>query len=127
MANITVDMPKALEILKARKSAEIRDKVDEFLASLAQEYGVYEKLTWDQQAAEADALASDPDATAPLVRSIAASRGMTAVDIATRIRANRAQWVALSGSIVGQRLAYQDALDAAQTVEDVAAIVPVFG
>jgi hypothetical protein len=126
MANITVDTPKALEILKARKSAEIRDKADEFLASLAQEYGAYEKLTWDQQATEADALASNPDAPAPLVRSVAASRGMTAVDLAARIRANRAQWVLLSGSIVGQRLAYQDALDTAQTLEDVGAIVPVF-
>ena len=46
--------------------------------------------------------------------------------MATRIAANRAQWVALSGAVVGKRLAYQDALDAAQTVEEVAAIVPVF-
>lgn len=123
---ITAYAPSAEEA-RAAKQAEIRDKADVFLAALAQEYGAYEKLTWDQQAIEADALAADPLAPAPLVRSIAAARNMDPIELAARIRANRAQWVVLSGSIVGQRLAYQDALDAAQTVEAVNAINPVYG
>lgn len=112
--------------LKDAKRAEISGNADAFLASLAIEYGVYEKLTWDQQALEADALLADPDAPAPLVRAIAQARGMSALEMAQRIAANRAQWVALSGAVVGKRLAYQDALDAAQTVEEVNAIKPVF-
>ena len=112
--------------LKAEKQREIATAADAFLSSLATEYGAYEKLTWDQQAIESDALLSDPAAPAPLVRAIATARGMTALEMANRIAANRAQWVALSGAVVGKRLAYQDALDAAQTVEEVAAIVPVF-
>jgi uncharacterized membrane protein YjfL (UPF0719 family) len=52
---------------------------------------------------------------------------MTPIEMAQRISANRAQWLALSGLIVGQRLAYQDALSAAQTIEEVDAIVPVYG
>ena len=111
---------------KAAKLRDIRDKADSFLQALATEYGAMEKLTWDQQAAEADALAADPSAPAPLVRSIAAARGMNVYELASRIRANRAQWVVLSGYIVGQRLAYQDQLDVAQTVEQVVAIVPVY-
>lgn len=111
---------------KATKQRDISAAADAFLSSLSTEYGAYEKLTWDQQALESDMLISDPDAPAPLVRAIASARGMTALEMAGRIAANRAQWVALSGAVVGKRLAHQDALDAAQTVEDVAAIVPVF-
>ena len=51
---------------------------------------------------------------------------MTPAEMAQRIAANRAAWVALSGAVVGKRLAYQDALDAAQTVDEVNAINPVF-
>ena len=111
---------------KAAKLVSIRNGAESFLQSLALEYGAMEKLTWDQQAAEADALVADPSAPAPLVRSIAAARGMSVLELASRIRANRAQWVVLSGYIVGQRLAYQDQLDAATTNEQVAAIVPVY-
>jgi hypothetical protein len=116
----------SLEDLKLAKQAEIRDLADGFLHTLAVEYGAMEKLTWDQQAAEADALVADPSAQAPLVRSIAAARGMSVLELAARIRANRAQWVVLSGYIVGQRLKYQDRLDAATTTEQVAAIVPTY-
>ena len=116
----------SLEDLRLSKQSEIKNKADKLLQAMAIEYGAMEKLTWDQQAAEADALAADSNAPAPLVRSIAAARGMSALELATRIQASRAQWVVLSGHIVGQRLAYQDQLDAAQTVEQVAAIVPAY-
>ena len=120
-----VDAPSISDI-KIVKQAEITNNADAFLSSMAVEYGAYEKLTWDQQALEADALLADPDAPAPLVRAIAQAREMSALEMAQRIAANRAQWVALSGAVVGKRLAYQDALDAAQTVEEVNAIKPVF-
>lgn len=113
--------------IKAKKRVDIRDRADTFLAEMAVEYGAYEKLTWDQQAAEASALFADPETPAPLVRSIATARNMNPLELAARIRANHTQWIMLSGSIVGQRLAYQDALDAAQTVEEIGAIVPVYG
>lgn len=120
------ETPPTIPGAKAAKQREIANAADIFLSSMAQEYGAYEKLTWDQQSLESDALLSDPESPAPLVRAIASARGMTALEMAGRIAANRAQWVALSGAVVGKRLAYQDALDAAQTVEEVAAIVPVF-
>ncbi|MEF2146635.1 MAG: hypothetical protein V3573_14410 [Desulfovibrionaceae bacterium] len=128
VAGQTVDpgYQPSLADLKLVKQAEIRDSADGFLQSLAVEYGAYEKLTWDQQAMEADALALDSDAPAPLVRSIAAARGMDPLELAARIQANRAQWIVLSGCIVGQRLGYQDQLDAATTNEQVAAVVPIY-
>lgn len=96
-----------------------------------------EIASWDQQYEEAKALKANADATAPLVRAIAAARGMDAVLLAVllaaRILVNRAAWVAISGHAVGQRLAYQDVLDTAAALTDegaaraaIADIVPVY-
>lgn len=122
--------PVPLADLISAKQAEIRDGAD---AALAVEYGVMERQTWDQQYAEAEEIRTNPDALASLVRAIAAARGMDAGALAARIRANRDTWVAISGHVVGQRLAYQDALDAAAALTDeaaaraaIAAIVPVY-
>lgn len=120
------DVP-TLAVLKQQKQLEIARKADEYLAAMAAEYGAYEKLTWDQQALEADALVKDAGASAPLVRAIAQGRGMDPLVLAQRIVANRAQWVVLSGMVVGKRLSYQDALDKAMTPAAVEAINPVFG
>jgi len=117
----------------AAKQAQIRDGAEAVLAPLKAEYGPTEIASWDQQYEEANALEANPDAPAPLVRAIAAARGMDAAALAARIRANRAAWVAISGHVVGQRLAYQDALDAAAALPDedearaaIMAIVPVY-
>lgn len=120
------ESPISLQDARDQKRTEIRDGAERFLQSMAVEYGAMEKLTWDQQAIEAEALGSDTAAQAPLVRSIAAGRGMAVLELAARISTNHANWAALSGYIVGQRLAYQDALDAATTVSQVEAIVPVY-
>ncbi|MFV0422176.1 hypothetical protein [Oleidesulfovibrio sp.] len=123
--------PSRAELYTA-KQAEIRDGAETILTRLATEYGALERQTWDQQAAEAEALQANPDAPAPLVRAIAAARGMTVADLGTRILANRTAWVAVSGHVVGQRLAYQDALEATESLPDsdakaaIAAIVPVY-
>lgn len=125
--------PPTIEALRAAKQAAIRDEAEKVLAPLKAEYGPTEIASWDQQYEEATALDAVPDAPAPLVRAIAAARGMEPAELAARIRANRAAWVAISGHVVGQRLAYQDALDAAAALTDeaearaaIAAIVPVY-
>jgi hypothetical protein len=123
--------PTRAELYTA-KQAEIRDGAEAMLTALAAEYAPLERQTWDQQAAEAEALHTDADAPAPLVRAIAAARGMTVADLAARILANRRAWVAVSGHVVGQRLAYQDALEATGNLPDadaktaIAAIAPVY-
>jgi hypothetical protein len=104
--------------LYAAKQAEIRDRAEAMLTALAEEYAPLERQTWDQQAAEAEALQADADAPAPLVLAIAAARGMTVADLAARILANREAWVKISGHVVGQRLAYQDALEATAAIAD---------
>jgi hypothetical protein len=107
---------------KALKQAEIRDAAEAALAPLRAEYGATEVATWDQQYSEAEAYAADPQAAVPLLSAIAAARGQTVADLASRVIANRAAWVAVTGHVVGQRLAAQDQLDAAQAVADVQAI-----
>jgi hypothetical protein len=115
------------------KQFAIRDGADATLASLAVEYGTLERQTWDQQWQEAAALSADPAAPAPLIRAIANARGMAPEVLAQRIIANREAWVKISGHVVGQRLAYQDALEATAAISDdaeaviaIQAITPVY-
>lgn len=101
-----------LKIVEISKGAEI------LMESLATEYGAMERSTWDQQYSEAIAYQADMNADIPLLDAIAVSRGMDVATLVGRIVNNRAAWVELSGSIVGQRLAYQDSVDAAVVLHD---------
>lgn len=112
----------ALTALRVLKQSEIRDVAEAALAPLKAEYGATEIATWDQQYAEAQAVTADSGAEVPLLTAIAQARGQSVADLAARVIANRAAWVAVSGHVVGQRLAYQDRLDAAATPEEVQAI-----
>nr|WP_319543147.1 hypothetical protein [uncultured Pseudodesulfovibrio sp.] len=114
--------PEHLADQKQNKMNEITTQADAVLLEVSREYGAMERATWDQQYQEAKAYQSDNQAVVPLLSAIAAGRGMIVATLADRIITNRAAWVALSGSIVGQRLAYQDTLDAATTVAEVEAI-----
>ncbi|ABB40188.1 hypothetical protein Dde_3394 [Oleidesulfovibrio alaskensis G20] len=118
--------PTRAELYTA-KQTEIRDGAESMLTALAAEYAPLERQTWNQQAAEAEALQADADAPAPLVRAIAATRGMPVGELAARILANRTAWVAVSGHVVGQRLAYQDALEATQGLDDAQAADTIQG
>jgi len=115
-----------LEQAKAHKTLDLRDAAEAFLAPFRAEYGPSEMATWDIQAAEADALEADPHAPAPLLGAIAAARGMAVGELAARVRANRNAWLLLAGHVTGQRLALQDQVDAAGTVEAVQAVQPAF-
>lgn len=120
MASLTLDTARE------RKTAEIREAAEKFLAPFGAEYGPTERATWEQQLAEAKALQADPLAATPLLSAIAAARGQSVADLAGRVLANRAAWVVLAGHVTGQRLALQDQVDAAQDVAAVLAIVPAF-
>lgn len=131
---VAVDAPPpTLGAVIAAKQAEIRDAAEAVLAPLKAEYGPTEIASWDTQKEEAKALLADPNADAPYIRSASATRGMDPVVFAARVIANNAAWAAIGGHVGGQRLAYQDALDAAAALPDeddaraaIAAIVPVY-
>lgn len=118
--------PLTLVEAKAAKQAEIRDAHNAFLLKRGVEYSDMERQTWDTQRLEAQALLANPQAAAPLVRAIANARSMEVLELAQRIQANAQIWSVLAGHATGQRLAFQDALEACTTVEQVEAITVTF-
>ncbi len=128
-----IEPPQPLASVVAAKQAEIRDAAEAFLAPLRAEYGPTEMASWDTQKEEAKALLADSSADAPYIRSASTARGMDPMIFAARVITNNAAWAAIGGHVGGQRLAYQDALDAAAALPDeaearaaIAAIVPVY-
>ena len=109
---------------KARKIAEINADCDAALAALTASYPSSELLTFDKQEAEARALLADPGAATPFLTPLAAARGMTVEELAQKVIAKADAFTAASGYVIGLRQKDEDRLKAAQTVEDVAAIVP---
>jgi len=112
----------SLSEAKAAKLAQIIERCDAALLPLAVSYSAMERSTWDQQVAEAKALQDDESADAPLLRAIAASRGILATDLAGRVLMNKAGLEIVSGAVLGQKQGYEDRLDAA---EDVAAVLAI--
>lgn len=111
---------------RATKQRQIAAAHDAFLKAQSVEYSEMERQTWDSQRTESQALLADPQAAAPLVRAIANARGMDVIEMARRIQENTQAWSVLAGHATGQRLKYQDALEACTTVEQVEAIAVTF-
>ena len=112
-----------LEAVKAAKRAEINAACNAAVASLAASYPEREIQSWPQQAKEAEALAADPQAPAPLLTAIADARGLPVAELASRVLNKMNAYAAASGSLIGRRQAAEDLIDLAATPEDVASIV----
>ncbi|WP_019999137.1 hypothetical protein ACQ0P8_06760 [Halodesulfovibrio aestuarii] len=117
-----VPPPLTLDEARTAKQRQIAAAHDAFLKSQSVEYSEMERQTWDSQRTESQALLADPQAAAQLVRAIANARGMDVIEMARRIQENTQAWSVLAGHATGQRLKYQDALEACTTVEQVEAI-----
>lgn len=113
-----------LEEAKAAKLAEINAACDAALAALIADYPESELLTFDKQEAEARALLADPEAATPFLTPLAAARGLETKELARKVIAKADAFTTASGHVIGLRQKDEDRLTAAQTVEDVAAIVP---
>ena len=118
----TVDETAKMNAARKAKQREISNLADSFIMEVEGKYGLMERQTWGQQYAEALAYRADPESSVPLLDVIAVNRGMDVSTLAMHIVENRAAWGLLAGTIVGQRLAYQDRLDAAVTAAEVEAI-----
>ena len=112
-----------LEAVKAAKRLEINEACNAAVASLAASYPEREIQSWPQQVKEAEALAADPQASAPLLTAIADARGLPVVELASRVLGKMNAYAAASGSLIGRRQAAEDLIDLAATAEDVASIV----
>ena len=116
----------SLASTKARKLAEINAACDAALAALTAGYPSSELLTFDKQEAEARALLADPEAATPFLTPLAAARGLETEELARKVIAKADAFTTASGHVIGLRQKDEDRLKAAQTVEDVAAIVPEY-
>ena len=116
----------SLASTKARKLAEINAACDAALAALTACYPSSELLTFDKQEAEARALLADPEAATPFLTPLAAARGLETEELARKVIAKADAFTTASGHVIGLRQKDEDRLKAAQSVEDVAAIVPEY-
>lgn len=111
-----------LEAVKAAKRAEINAACDAAVAALAASYPEREIQSWPQQVKEAEALAADPQAAAPLLAAIAEARSLPLAELAARVLEKMSAYAAASGALIGRRQSAEDRIDAATTPEDVAGI-----
>lgn len=108
---------------KADKLAEINAVCQSTLEALTPTYPERELTTFDKQESEARACLADPAASTPLLSALAAGRGIELADLVQRVIAKADAFTIASGFIIGQRQALEDRLDAAQTVDDVQAVI----
>lgn len=107
---------------KAAKLDELNAACDRAVAALAASYPEREIQSWPQQVKEAEALATDPDADAPLLAAIAAARSLPVTELASRVLAKMVAYAHASGAMIGMRQAAEDALELAETIEEVSDI-----
>jgi len=92
------------------------------LETILADYPEAETKTWDKQEAEARAYQADTTASTPLIDAIATARSMDKAELVSRIIAKADAWIAASGQATGKRQVLEDAISAAQTIEEVEAI-----
>lgn len=112
-----------LNASKAAKLMEINALCNDALSELASTYPSGEVQSWSQQAKEADLYAVDPTVATPILSAIADARGMTVAEMVERVAANVTAYSYASGTLIGRRLAAEDALSLAATPEQVAEVV----
>ena len=111
---------KPLNEAKAEKLAEINAACDRILSDAVSAYPETEILTFDRQTAEAKAYRTSGKAEeAPLLSALAQGRGIGLDDLAERVIAKHQAFSLLFGTVIGQRQALEDRLDACTSVEDV--------
>ncbi len=98
----------------ASKLAEINAGAGRALAELSAGYPAGEIASWPQQTREAEAIAANPAADAPILTAIAQQRGIGVVELAQRVLAKVAAYGMASGYIIGQRQALEDAIEAVE-------------
>ena len=111
LRDIPVHTP-TLEEVKTAKLSEINAAADRAIATLTATYPDREISTFDKQESEARAYAA----------ALAQARGISLPDLVERVLAKADAFAVASGSIIGQRQALEDRLDACTTLEEVQGI-----
>jgi len=124
LATLPLPADPAAQVARARSErlAGINADADALVGTLATDYPEREIQSWPQQVKEAEALATNPEADAPLLSALAAARGVDRADLGARVLAKASAYAAASGAIIGARQRLEDLLLAAETPDDLAAV-----
>ena len=107
---------------KSTNLSEINTVTDVTIAVLTETYPDREIATFDKQESEARAYVADPMSSTPFLSALAVARGIPLSDLVRRVITKADDFAVASGSIIGQRQALEDRLDACTTVEEVQGI-----
>lgn len=107
---------------KSTKLSEINTVTDATIAVLTETYPDREIATFDKQESEARAYVADPMSSTPFLSALAVARGIPLSDLVRRVIAKADAFAVASGSIIGQRQALEDRLNACATLEEVEAL-----
>lgn len=113
---------------KSAKLAEINQKAQAFVNELAKydETPAFERDTWLEQAKEARAWFADKSAPTPTLDLIAQMRGVPQDLLRQKAYEKALAYQQVAAIVAGQRQAYEDKLNAAETLEQVQAIKAVY-
>lgn len=117
--------PTIAELI-ANKIANINSEFELAMQQITTGYPPNEIASWSKQEAEArEFTIGSVTAQTPFLDALAAARGLTKIDLASRIIAKADLFATVSGQLIGKRQGLEDALDALPedaTAEDVEAI-----
>lgn len=113
--------PIPFEELQANALAEVNAEYTARTSVIAQGYPDYERESWPVQIEEANALLASESADTPWIDAAAASRGITRLDLAQRIKANDVAYRRIHGALSGVRQALETQVMAVPDDEHAAA------
>lgn len=100
------------ENARARKYAEINGGCEAALTALTATYPDRELLTFERQERESRALLARDASDVGHITAIAQGRGISVEELAQKVVAKAEAFSLASGALIGQRQAYEDALEA---------------
>ena len=119
---LTVD-PENFPDLKKRKLEQINYEADAVLDEIISTYPRVELLTWALQKGEAEAYRRNPtDARTPLLLVMAAKRNISIAEMIRKVEIKTGYFIEIAGAVLGQRQAYEDQLELAETEAAIMAV-----
>ena len=109
--------------LTALKRNEISDAFSNAMQVITTGVPVDEMSSWSKQEAEARAFTANASAVTFLIDALATARGIDKALLITKIIIKADAFAAVSGQLIGKRQGLEDALDAAESDAEIAAVV----
>lgn len=125
---VTINEQAVISAEKSAKLSEINHKAQEFVNQLAHldDTPEFERETWPIQREEAKAWFTDRNAKTPIIALIAQTRGVPLDVLRQKAYEKAKAYQTVAAVVAGQRQAYEDRLNRAETLEQIRAIEPSY-